>query len=238
MSYQYKINQGLLNRTAKMAIIIVAASVISLFATITAYSTFFASNNPQAEFVSGTLYIAGEKGQTIVRVNDRFGNPIPNAVCKTTIIYPDKALFVIDAVMNQSSVAGNYFYEFVAPEKTGLYEEIVKCGAVNNLGEELNLTVSSSFQVSEAVTRIENLTETQVSLILNLTQRLDNAITALNSSINNKFNETNTRINGLETNITKKVDTRVSELYVNMYNATQAMSLVYLQAANKMNETV
>ena len=232
MNYQYSPTRNVTSIAIK-AVIIAVAFAASLIGGITAYSTYSVPNDPQAEFVSGTLYITGERGQTIIRVNDRYGNPVANAACKTTIIYPDKAIFVTDATMNQSSVAGNYYYEFISPERTGLYEEIVKCRAVNNLGEELNLTASSSFQVSEAVTRIENLTEIQVSLIINLTQRLDNAISALNSTVNSKFNETNARLNSLESNISKKVDKKTEEIYRNMYNATQAMSLVYLQAANQ-----
>ncbi len=233
MNYSYKYESTSFGRFGKIGKIVIAI-ILAIAATSLAYTGYLIyaqQNEPSVKFVSGTIYVAGERGQTIARINDRFGNPINNASCKATIIYPDKTFFVVDINMRESSVAGNYFYEFIVPQQLGLYEEIVKCAATPQ-GREVNMTVSSSFQVSKALTYVQNLSEQQIATLNDISVKLDSKIMSINQTLNARFSEISERINSTEANLTANVDTKFNKLYANLYNATQAMGAVFMQAAS------
>src|SRR3989338_3092971 len=79
---------------------------------------------PFLDMVSGTEYISGEYGQVIARLTDRSDNPIADASCTVTVVYPDKSYFLLDAAMQQSAEPGNYYREFTTPTITEIYESI------------------------------------------------------------------------------------------------------------------
>ena len=74
--------------------LIVGVSLVVLFST---YFIFF-KITPLISMVSGTEYISGEEGQIIVRLHDSKNNPLTNAECVVSLLYPDKSFFIIEMI--------------------------------------------------------------------------------------------------------------------------------------------
>jgi len=97
---------------------------------------------PTMQFVSGTEYNIGEKGQVIVEIRDIAGNPAQSN-CTVSVWYPDKSIFLSDAV-TVISASGNSYIDFIVPNMTGVYEYQANCTAVGK-----QMIMSKSFHVSE-----------------------------------------------------------------------------------------
>ncbi len=251
MKYKYVSNEEKRRR------IIIAGLVIAfiLISSISVY-LFTQPTKPDSllKFVSGTVYIAGERGQVIVRVSDRFGNPITNATCSATVIHPDKTYFFIDKAMQSSSIPGNYFIEFTTPTHIGLYEEIATCkGSFKD--SPIDLKVSSSFQVSLGLSLITNVSARQIEQYENLVNKiliLENKLAAVNTTIKETFNavennlisvnntvaqgfdKTSDKLTGVESSINTNIysvnDTvsgRFSKYYGDMHNLSTLMAEIF-----------
>ncbi len=129
-----------------------------IFLLLVAFLVYFfiIKPNPDLSMVSGTEYISGEEGQVIIRLQDSAGNPLSNANCKVSLLYPDKSFFLLEQQMNPTSVPGNYYTAFITPSNEGVYEEHIKC----NVGTKV-LFVSSSFHVSTGLNLVAKIFEKQ-----------------------------------------------------------------------------
>jgi hypothetical protein len=132
--------------------LIVGVSLVVLFST---YFIFF-KITPLISMVSGTEYISGEEGQIIVRLHDSKNNPLTNAECVVSLLYPDKSFFILDGSMVPTSVPGNYYLSFTTPPQPGIYEEHITC----DVGGRVML-VSSSFHVSAGLNLVAEIFTTQ-----------------------------------------------------------------------------
>jgi len=83
-------------------------------------------------FVGGTEYSPGDNGRTFVQILSDAFTPVNNAVCKVTIYYPDNSYFVKEAYMLPLGERGLYYYDFIAPDTTGVYMVSVECVYPNN----------------------------------------------------------------------------------------------------------
>ncbi len=162
---------------------------------ILSYFIFF-HKNFSISMVSGTEYISGEEGQIIVRLHDSKNNPLPDAECVVSLLYPDKSFFIIDREMVPTSVPGNYYVSFTTPPDPGIYEEHINCDVSGK-----TMSVSSSFHVSAGLNLVEEVFTTQqeqfqrvISDILitqellknnlnNMTERMENVEHKLNESL-------------------------------------------------------
>ncbi len=205
------------NRLKSISILVIILALIGI------YAGHYLSKRADIdlEFVSGTAYISGEKGQVIVRLSDGLGTPITDAECNATIIYPDKDYFIIDQGMLGSSIPGNYYIDFVTPDETGIYEEIVVCD-IDVDGDEMTLDISSSFQVSIALNMIMELASNQTSGFDEVSTKIDSiqsdidGISVRMDSIEAEINNTNTTLNN-----------KFEDLYSDWKDVSDAMSGIF-----------
>jgi hypothetical protein len=162
--------------------------------SVASFGYYWVSSEPilNIQMVSGTEYISGEDGQLIVRLIDNIGEPISGASCRAAILYPDKTIFITGQLMTESTEAGNYYYMFIPPSTTGIYEYTLRCTFVRN-GRVANSIISHSFHVSPAlVAMIQQLNETREQLestrseLMGYIEELNESI---DKSVENKINE-------------------------------------------------
>lgn len=229
MKAGFKLNRVLERRT--LVILVAAALGIGLISYM-AYNAYISEEgSSEIQFVSGTAYISGESGQVIVRVSDRFTNPILGASCNATILYPDKTFFMVDAPMSPTSISGNYYREFTTPETTGIYEEIVRCEAPIG-GTNVTLEISSSFQVSIALNVIVELAKNQTERFDAVMGEIDGLranVTAVNESLNVRLDQVDERMIGVETTINTTVVDKFDNLYDAWSNVGQAIFGIFGQ---------
>ena len=168
---------------------------------------------PFLDMVSGTEYISGEYGQVIARLTDRSDNPIADASCTVTVVYPDKSYFLLDAAMQQSAEPGNYYREFTTPTITriyqetltcsftpptitGIYEETVTC-SFTRLGKPSAIKISSSFHVSVALNFIVDLSIREREHYDDLLRRIN----ATYEELLRQFTESNLNFNQINESI-------------------------------------
>jgi hypothetical protein len=161
--------------------------VAILVMTVGVTASLLSWEQPNLRFVSGTEYISGEYGQAIVRIANNKGEGQAGAACRVTILNPDKTFFILDAEMITSSEQGNYYREFLTPNATGIYEEIVECSTKNN--GQYDLAVSSSFHVSVALNFIMQLSRVQQERYDDLVDRMDIDKADLLLIINETYNK-------------------------------------------------
>ena len=203
----------------KRNIIILSVALVLIILPLTIRIVFFPDFEPAIRFVSGTEYISGEFGQTIIRLADADGKPITNADCNVTIFYPDKSYFLIDYPLRPSSQPGNYYAEFTTPTITGIYEETVKCTAVSK-NKHKDVVISSSFHVSVALNFIVEMSVLQAERYRDLVARLNQSMAEINNSrqevldsIDRTFNEQFiTEIQRTEGNIMGEINKTESNL--------------------------
>lgn len=160
--------------------------------------------NGNIKMVSGTEYVSGEKGQIIVRLADDDEMGIINADCRLNVLYPDKRYLFMDMLMQVSSEAGNYYVEFIIPNTTGIYSELIKCSYKDGRKKRIKV-ITSSFHVSTALNLILEISQKQqedFEVILNsiteerqlLTDQLTEHFLALINETNSRIHETETKI--------------------------------------------
>jgi len=81
--------------------------------------------------VFGTEYSPGDEGRVFVQVLSDTFTPVNNAICTLSIFYPNNSRFVSDEAM-MGLERGFYFYDFIAPEVTGVYMIDVSCNYPNS----------------------------------------------------------------------------------------------------------
>jgi len=149
---------------------------------------FFSEGEGVLKMVSGTEYISGEYGQVIARLADKNGNPIENASCFATILYPDKSYFLTDFAMQASAQAGNYYGQFMTPSVNGIYEETITCFYERH-GNTETLKISSSFHVSPALNFIVEMSRLQAERYHEIVQRINDSRADILGEINATFNK-------------------------------------------------
>ena len=149
----------------------------------------FIRTNPFLSMVSGTEYISGEQGQVIIRLEDSKENPITNANCLVSVLYPDKSFFIVDEQMQTTSVSGNYYITFTTPEAEGVYEEHIVC----SIGGK-DIHVSSSFHVSAGLNLVSEMFSAQQVQF----QRVISDILVTQELIQNNVENLTDRMGGVE----------------------------------------
>jgi len=154
-------------------------------------------------YVSSTEYYFGDEGEVAVELYD-YENTWINASCYATAYYKDKSKFFENQTMIVNTDSQVYYYNFIVPEDTGVYEYRVDC-----YWNTLHASRSKSWHVSNATTQI--LDETAYNL--------QNAKTAILAEIdaipdyNINFTNIITQINNIPdytttlNSITNKIDT-------------------------------
>ena len=180
-------------------------------------------SSPEVTWVSHTEYWSSDDVSTIVRLTDYLGNPFDTVVgCRVTIMYPDKTVWIEDASMIQSTVAGNWYHTEVAPYVQGTYEQKVTC----TLQDATTITTSQSFHVNPALTQIQNISAdiiSQTALLTDVHTSVTAQITFTNESISADIDETEIAIidlvNTVDTDLTNQmtalgvdVDTQLTDV--------------------------
>ena len=201
-NYKNKYNFNFFNKNYKKPILI-SLLIIIVLATIV-YFVFFNKINaePNLDMVSGTEYISGEEGQVIVRLQNTNNQPINDANCLLSLLYPDKSFFLIDVPMEPTTVPGNYYHSFTTPNREGVYEEHIVC-EVGEDDDKKKLRVSYSFHVSTGLNLIAEVSKSQREQYQDLVERVNN----LDKNMDKKFNYVNSQVN----NVQKRIDENVMQ---------------------------
>jgi hypothetical protein len=81
--------------------------------------------------VSGTEYSPDDSGKIFVQVLSDAYTPVDNAICNLNVYYPDNTKFISDEALIYLGSRGLYFYNFIAPNTTGVYIVDVSCSYPN-----------------------------------------------------------------------------------------------------------
>ncbi len=215
-------------------IIVIMLILIALASTFYIYNFYLSGAEPLLGFVSGTEYISGETGQVIVRLGDTDNNPITNAKCNVTILYPDKSYFLLDYPLQPSTEPGNYYTQFTTPTITGVYEETARC-SFDLKNKKRELIVSSSFHVSVALNFIVDLSAAEAERYRDLISKLNQTMINVNKtrdlvleSINKTFNEQFIyELNKTQNNITSTMDNKFLKIYSDFAALGTAMQNIF-----------
>jgi len=179
---------------------------------------YFGLAVPDIKMVSGTEYISNEEGQIIVRLQDSQNNPINDASCLVSLLYPDKSYFFIDTPMQRTTVPGNYYHSFLTPATNGIYEESINCTLIRN-NAPVVLHVSSSFHVSAGLNLIVEVSRSQRE---QFTQMVAD------------FNATNARLNALQ----RYVDTNLNQTVMQVQQQVKDVNATLQNSTAQMNATL
>lgn len=169
------------NLVKMLAVLSIVIAVFLIVALIFNARRGSISGGAIIEMVSSTEYTSGEYGQVIVRLVGEDGKGITTADCRLNILFPDnKRYLFVDVPLQPSTESGNYFMEFVVPNSTGTYSELIKCNYKDGKEEGIKV-ISSSFHVSTAL-----------NLILEISQKMEERYAGLQDTIlseNKRMNE-------------------------------------------------
>jgi hypothetical protein len=214
---------GLYDSIPKKPIAAIIIIIVVIALVIFVVLPMFGVAIPDIKMVSGTEYISNEEGQIIVRLQDSLNNPINDANCLVSLLYPDKSFVFIDFPMQRTTVPGNYYYSFMTPATNGIYEESINCTLVRD-NTPTALHISSSFHVSAGLNLIVEVSRSQ-------REQFDRMVA--------DFNATNERLNALQhyvdTNLNEtvlQVQQQVSDVNATLQNSTEQMNAV-LQASTQ-----
>jgi hypothetical protein len=199
-------------------------------------------------WVSHTEYWAngGELAQAIVRIADYKGSPITANDCNVTIYYPNKSAFLSDQPMAQSSIAGNWYYNYsLTGQPMGVYEEFVNCSYGSpdkfistsesfHVNPALNLTFAMNQTLGDIklnVTAIRNDTAWIIANMPNITDLVNGtAFDDWKNNATNQFNDVKTNltitINSL-CNTTESNSSDMCQLLWNMTAFQQAQNITF-----------
>jgi hypothetical protein len=105
----------------EIAIALVAILVPILFAIY-----YFGYVKVPRMHVFGTEYSPGDEGKVFVQVLSDIYTPVDNAICNLNVYYPDNTKFINNEAM-MGLGRGLYFYNFIAPNTTGVYMVDIAC---------------------------------------------------------------------------------------------------------------
>lgn len=208
-------------KSKKFAFTVVMLLAISfLFGGATAFVTYATGKEvayiPYMAMVSHTEYRFDEPGQIIARIVDFQGSPVSVTNCTATILYPDKTIFVNEALMTPSvNISGDYYYLFTTPNgPEGTYEYQATCNYGG--GGANSRSVTNSFHLSSAFTSVlGNLTDIQTDLdgvdtsltnVLNNLTVIQGDLTQLSTDLFAVNESLSVRIDGVSTQITNLGD--------------------------------
>lgn len=222
------------NITPAVMIAAFALLLVSYFYVI--QPVFFPLEEGQSiKMVSGTEYISGEYGQVIVRLSDRFGNPLENANCTAVILYPDKTYFLTDVPLQQSTIKGNYYAEFMTPSNTGIYEETITCFVLSGRGTAA-LVTSSSFHVSVALNYVKEMLDRESMHYLEVTRRL-NGLSSDMGGLNSSMERLDGSVGGMRADLTattammnatySSMDLRISGVEAKIVSINESMNSLF-----------
>lgn len=231
-------------RLIKKIIIVVSIIFCLIFLFIFTRNYIYSANteNNILKMVSGTEYISGEQGQVIVRLENSKNQGIDDAICKLSLLYPDKSYFLIDQTMLPTSIPGNYYFSFMTPAREGIYEEQIICSSEKNNFQ--NRYISSSFHVSTGLNLIVEVSRTQREIyndlnakITELNKKLENLDSNINQKIttieNNNYEiqqnitDVNNNVNNLNNNIDEKLNNKFENLNTKFKQTAESMANIF-----------
>lgn len=143
--------------------------------------------DPIIKMVSHSEYASGDTGQVITRLVDWQGDALAVNDCWASIYYPNKTLYVDNAVMTTDGFVGDHYYSFAAPNIEGVYEYQATCEYNQTPALKKNVSITNSFQVVPAYNKIDVMEEqinyiesgiTDINLTINInSEKLDNITT-------------------------------------------------------------
>ncbi len=188
---------------------------------------------PRIRMVSGTEYISGEEGQVIVRLEDSRSNPINDAECVLSLLYPDKSFFLIDIAMIPTSIPGNYYHSFITPQTPGIYEEHIVCTVVRQ-DKVSTLNVSYSFHVSPGLNLIVEVSKSQREQYEDLVNRVN----SLDSNLRAQINSVDMRVYGIQTYIDNNVMGEINSLNQNIFDINVSLNDSVSGIEGRLNQTM
>jgi len=112
----------------KLALIFIFVLLSSYFA----YSYVIKPTSTTSIKVFGTEYQVNDNATIFLQLLTD-GQPQNNASCLLTVFYPDKTIFLDEVLMfYKEGSDGLYYFDFITPDKTGVYMVSVKCFYVIN----------------------------------------------------------------------------------------------------------
>jgi hypothetical protein len=181
------------------------------------YFVFF-NTDSFISMVSGTEYISGEQGQIIVRLHDSNNNPLVNANCLVSLLYPDKTFFIVDQEMISTAVPGNYYISFTTPSAPGIYEEHIVCDVSGK-----TMFVSSSFHISTGLNLVsEVLNNQQIQF-----QRVINDILVTQDLMQNNVENLTWRLEGVENTLNQSIEENQQMLFDRFSQMGGAMANIF-----------
>ena len=218
------------NKLGKTKIIIFSFAIALVIAMVSVSALYFTGKSVEddigLQWVSHTEYWRGDNASSIVRLGDYRGNPYIVDSCRVTILKPDKSIFVNDAAMKQSNIAGNWYRtDSLQGAPLGTYEQEVTC-----VKGSVTIKSSQSFHLNPALEQISVLTDlsnslntslvnTSISLsmgILNSTQIISTELSKLNTNITDVIRSVNTTINQQFHDLNISLDTDLSSLDISI----------------------
>lgn len=115
-------------------------------------------------FVSGTEYAQLEQGATIIRITDGYGAGVTANWCNETIYFPNKTIWLDGESMTEGGASGSWYYDFVTPSISGIYEQYVRCGVPLGATERI-IENSKAFHVSDPLTLLNETGSAQIKII-------------------------------------------------------------------------
>jgi len=145
-------------------------------------------------------------------------NPISNAECVVSLLYPDKTFFITDQRMSATSVPGNYYFSFTTPELAGIYEEYIRC----DLGRK-TIFISSSFHVSAGLNLISEIFTTQQTQF----QRVIDDILITQEMLKNNLENITFRVDNMESQMNRTFEENQAILFDKFSRMGDAMSGIF-----------
>jgi len=167
--------------------------------------------------VFGTEYQVNDNATVFIKLYQN-ETPINNASCLLDIYYPDKTFFKYDTPMYYLEGSdGIYYYDFIAPNKTGIYIISVYCNWITQVGEEEN---ANSYSIINGSLFGGSLTNTYIS------DNLKQTFVEVNDRLLVYYNFTNFTISEtifeldihLEYQLEYRGSPSIENLYLEIYN--------------------
>lgn len=185
------------------------------------------------KMVSGTEYISGEQGQVIVRLEDSRNNPINDANCMLSLLYPDKSFFLIDVQMIPTSVPGNYYHSFITPQTPGIYEEHIICEVVRK-DVLKTLNISYSFHVSPGLNLILEISKSQREQYDDIVSKINN----LSTDLNQQVNLIDIKVQDIQTFIDNNVMHEMQTINQNIYDINNSLNDSVAGIESRLHQTL
>lgn len=253
----------------KKFIVLAVVSAVILFFSASIVNGQRVVNTPYVEWVSHTEYWsssgvgAGEQAATIVRLTNYRGDPFAVNNCTATIFYPNKTAYVSNALMNQSSIPGNWYRYDSIPDIAGTYEQRVVCsysGGTTETAQSFHVNPALNFiktvdaDVLSTSAKLTNVNATVTALVQNSTAeikgRIDleqSTLTTLTNAVNSSLSSQLSSVQGdlttklqnvnisIQTKISDTGQTIVTQVQSTETNLTSLLNSVKSQLQSQLN---